>query len=181
MARRVLLVDDEPHVTEALKRALHEEPYDVLTANSGQEALGILAGTPVDVIVADEKMPGMSGTELLTIVRRIYPSTVRMILTGYASVEAAMAAVNDAGIDRFFTKPYDDAALATSIRQALEMKDLREKVKGLLEVVKELTALQSIENAQLKQKLDQLLRPSDGEMDRSLKDLLDEPPTQPPT
>ena len=153
MPHRVLLVDDEPNVTDALKRALYQEPYEVWTAHSGQEALGLLSRGLVDVIVADEKMPGMSGTELLTIVRRISPETIRMILTGYATVEAAIAAINDAGIHYFFTKPYNDVELATSIRHALEMKSLKTRAQHLLELIKELMSTQEAEVKRLEEKL----------------------------
>jgi len=85
MARKVLFVDDELHVTEGLKRALRKEPYEIMSANSADKALEILARQPVDIVVSDEKMPGMSGSEFLTVVCRKYPDTIRIILTGHAS------------------------------------------------------------------------------------------------
>ena len=84
MTTRVLFVDDEPDLTESVRCALRKEPYEILTANSAQEALGILETTEIDVVVSDEGMPEMRGSEFLSIVRRDYPETIRMILTGQA-------------------------------------------------------------------------------------------------
>ena len=79
MSRNVIFVDDKPAITDALKRALRKEPYEILTANSAAEALAILAEIQVDVVVSDEMMPGMSGSEFLAVVRRRYPDTIRII------------------------------------------------------------------------------------------------------
>jgi len=73
MTRKVLFVDDEPHVTDSLKRSLRKEPYEVLSADSASEALKVLAREPVDVVVSDEKMPGMQGSEFLGRVCKLYP------------------------------------------------------------------------------------------------------------
>jgi two-component system probable response regulator PhcQ len=105
MPRRVLFVDDEPHVTESLKRALRKEPYEVLSANSADEALEVLARQPVDVVISDEKMPGMQGSEFLAVVCKQYPETIRIIMTGHGSIEAAIRAINEGEIYRFLTKP----------------------------------------------------------------------------
>lgn len=123
MQPRILLVDDEPQVTAALTRALRREAYDVLTANSAVEALRVLQTVRVDVIVSDEQMPGMVGSELLAIVRRDYPETARIILTGHASLEAAVRAINEGEIYRFLTKPCNTNDLTTVIEQALQQKE----------------------------------------------------------
>ena len=80
--RTLLLVDDEPGVRAALTRMLRNEGYRILTAGSGLEALELLAVNPVQVIISDQRMPGMSGTEFLETVRHLYPNTVRIILSG---------------------------------------------------------------------------------------------------
>jgi DNA-binding NtrC family response regulator len=117
------LVDDEPHVIESLARALRDEPYEILGATSASEALRILANRPVDVVVSDEKMPGMSGSDFLARVCRDYPDTIRIMLTGHASVEAAMRAINEGEIYRFFLKPCNQVDLILAIRQALHQKE----------------------------------------------------------
>jgi two-component system probable response regulator PhcQ len=124
MPHKVLFVDDEPHVTDSLRRALRKEPYDVLSAHSADEALRVLARESVDVVVSDEKMPGMPGSEFLAMVCKLYPETIRIILTGQASMEAAIRAINQGEIYRFLTKPCNEADLAFTIRQALQLKDL---------------------------------------------------------
>jgi len=95
MEHKVLIVDDEPTITDLLKDALANEPYDILSAASAEEALPILDREQVDVVISDEKMPGMSGSEFLAIVRQEYPDTVRMILTGHGSLESAIRAINE--------------------------------------------------------------------------------------
>ena len=124
MPHKVLFVDDEPHVTDSLRRALRKEPYDVLSAHSADEALRVLARESVDVVVSDEKMPGMPGSEFLARVCKLYPETIRIILTGQASIEAAIRAINEGEIYRFLTKPCNEVDLAFTIRQALQLKDL---------------------------------------------------------
>lgn len=127
MSCRVLLVDDEPSVTDALRRALRGRiPGTVLTATSAREALAILAREPVDVIVSDEQMPEMSGSELLSRVRTAHPRTVRIILTGQASFESAIRAINDAEIYRFLTKPCRTDDLIACIDSAIRARDARE-------------------------------------------------------
>jgi two-component system probable response regulator PhcQ len=141
MTHVVLFVDDEPNVTEALKRALRKEPYTVLSAGSAEEALRILSREPVDVVVTDERMPGMPGSELLAVVCRQYPDTVRIILTGHASLQAALVAINKGEIYRFLTKPINELELTVTIRQAIQHKDLMSESRRLLKTFKQQHAL----------------------------------------
>lgn len=133
---RVLLVDDEPNILSALTRTLLDEPYDILTALSAEEGLKLLEMDPCQVIISDERMPGMDGADFLNIVRDNYPETIRMMLTGHASVESTMKAVNSGEIYRFFTKPWDDSVLKLAIRAALEKYDLESENRRLLATVK---------------------------------------------
>jgi len=121
--RRVLFVDDETQITRGIRTALHKEPYEVLVANSGQAALDILAQTPIDVVVSDAEMSGMSGSEFLTIVRDRHPETVRLVLTGQASVESAVEAINEAAVYRFLMKPCAPEDLALVVSQALNERE----------------------------------------------------------
>ncbi len=118
----VLLVDDDPLLLNALTRFFHQEPYNILTAKSAEVALRILSGTQVDVIVSDQCMSGISGTELLAQIRQDYPDTVRIMLTGKPDLETALAAINQGQIYRFFTKPCNAVDLALSIREAIQQK-----------------------------------------------------------
>jgi two-component system, probable response regulator PhcQ len=128
----ILLVDDEINVTEALKRSFRREPYTFVTATSGEAAQQILASQHVDVVVSDEQMPGMSGSEFLSKVRTQYPHTIRMILSGQASLESAVRAINEGEVYRFFLKPCNPTDLLFTIQQALAHKQLEEQSRKLL-------------------------------------------------
>jgi DNA-binding NtrC family response regulator len=128
----ILFVDDEPNVTAALKRACWREPYEVLSAGSAKEALGILAQREVDVVVSDERMPEMSGSEFLAQVRKRHPHTIRIILTGQATLDAAIRAINSGEVYRFFTKPCNEVDLKITLRQALQQRELAAQSRRLL-------------------------------------------------
>jgi DNA-binding NtrC family response regulator len=136
MGNSVLIVDDEPDVISAIKRSLMEETYNIFSANSGVEGLKILKEHKIKLVISDEKMPGMSGTEFLSAVKNIFPETIRIMLTGHASIQAAMKAVNSGEIYRFFSKPWNDVELKLSIRSAIEKYDLEEENRRLLKTVK---------------------------------------------
>lgn len=131
-ANTVLLVDDEPHVTAGLRRALRHEPFDILTADSAAAALGLLAQHPVDVVVSDERMPGMPGSVLLTEVRKRYPDTMRIILSGQAGLDDVLRAINDGEIYRFLLKPINATELGVTIRQAIQQQQLLKQSRKLL-------------------------------------------------
>lgn len=129
----VLLVDDEPNVLEGLKRNLAMD-YDVVTATSGKEGLRRLAEDgPFAVVVSDMRMPGMDGAQFLAQARTAAPETVRMLLTGYAEVEAAIRAIQEGGIFRFLTKPCPPALLQESMEAAVEQHRLIHAERELLE------------------------------------------------
>jgi two-component system, probable response regulator PhcQ len=127
----VLLVDDDNNLLHGLARALHKQPYQLYTARSAKEAMLVLKSHPVDVIVADEQMPGMSGSDLLAWVAQKYPEVARIVLTGQATTETAIRAINQCAVFRFFSKPCKDVQLALAIRAALERKDLSDKNRCL--------------------------------------------------
>lgn len=124
--RTILLVDDDDKLLAGLIRALHEQPFHICTAPNGQEAIRLLETRDIDVIVADERMPGMSGMQLLTWVAEHRPDVVRIILTAYAETETAIRAINNAGVFRFFRKPINEARLAIAIREAIDRKAMIE-------------------------------------------------------
>jgi two-component system, probable response regulator PhcQ len=117
---RVMFVDDEPRITAALKRFLIKDRYDILTAASASEALEQLKEGEVDVVVSDEMMPGMNGLEFLSIVKEKYPNTIRIILTGCASLELLVRAINDCSIYHFLAKPCNKEHLSLVIRRAIQ-------------------------------------------------------------
>ncbi len=117
-ARTLLLVDDEPGILNALKRLLRREGYRILTADSAAEGLDLLAKNQVQVIISDQRMPGMSGVEFLSRVKDLYPETVRMVLSGYSELGTLTDAINRGAIWKFLTKPWDDEALKMTIVDA---------------------------------------------------------------
>ncbi len=116
---RLLLVDDERQVLDGL--ALHlRRRYEVVARTSGAEALATLEQeASFTAVISDLRMPGMNGVELLTEVRQRVPETARVLLTGYADVSSAMAAVNEAAVHRFLTKPCAPAQLARALEEAV--------------------------------------------------------------
>lgn len=115
----VLLVDDEPRVLSALRRSLRREGYRLETAEHPARALERLASSPpVDLVVSDHKMPGMTGAEMLAEVARRRPETARILLSGWVAEisEAKLAEADPAAV---LGKPWDDAELKTAIREAL--------------------------------------------------------------
>jgi response regulator RpfG family c-di-GMP phosphodiesterase len=120
----LLLLDDEPNVLSALVRLLRRDGYHILLAHNAQEAFSLLATHEVQVVVSDQRMPDMNGTEFLSRVRKLYPGTVRIILSGYAELESVLGAINRGEIYRFYTKPWDDQALRENIREAFRYHSL---------------------------------------------------------
>jgi len=116
----VLLVDDEESILSSLRRLLRGQPYDVKLATSGEQALAQMAEGPVDLVMSDARMPGMDGATLLAQINQHHPSTVRILLTGYADPSAIIKAVNDGQIHRYISKPWNDDELLLTLRQALE-------------------------------------------------------------
>lgn len=116
----LLLLDDEPNILAALRRTLRREGWQVHATGSPQEALDILAVHPVGVVVSDQRMPQMTGTEFLRQVRRQYPETVRILLSGYSEIGAVTAAVNEGAVWKYLSKPWDDEALREQVRLAFD-------------------------------------------------------------
>ncbi|SFR67284.1 Response regulator c-di-GMP phosphodiesterase, RpfG family, contains REC and HD-GYP domains [Marinobacter daqiaonensis] len=116
---RLLLVDDEENILRSLKRLLRREPYELVTAESGEAALRILENERIDLVISDARMPGMDGPSLLSLIRRRWPWVIRILLTGYADMESTVKAINDGQIYRYISKPWEDEELKVIVRQAL--------------------------------------------------------------
>ena len=122
--RRLLLLDDEENVLSSLKRLFRRDGYEIYAATEATKAFEILAEHPIGVVISDQRMPGMSGTEFLRRVKELYPDTVRIVLSGYTELQAATDAINEGAIYRFLTKPWDDNQLRTAIRDAFLQLEL---------------------------------------------------------
>jgi EAL domain-containing protein (putative c-di-GMP-specific phosphodiesterase class I)/ActR/RegA family two-component response regulator len=124
-SRTLLLVDDEPNVLSSLKRLFHREGYTLLTAESGQEGLELLASHDVGVVISDARMPQMDGGVFLGKVRELHPQIVRMMLSGYTDLKAVTTAVNRGELFCFLTKPWDPAELIDTTRDAFRHYESR--------------------------------------------------------
>lgn len=132
MSEKILCVDDDPNILQAYQRALHKE-FHIDAALGGEEALSaVTRHGPYAVVVADMRMPGMTGVEVLARVRQITPDTVRMMLTGNADQQTALEAVNEGQIFRFMTKPCPPEAFAKALAAGLEQYRLVTAERELL-------------------------------------------------
>jgi response regulator RpfG family c-di-GMP phosphodiesterase len=118
--KRILFVDDEENILRSLKRLFTSADYEVLTALSGTDGLAVLKEVDVPVIVSDQRMPLMTGTEFLEKSRELSPDAVRIILTGYADIEATIDAINRGGAYRYVSKPWNDNDLLLAIKDAFD-------------------------------------------------------------
>lgn len=117
---KVLLVDDEEPILNSLRRLLRGQPYEVLLATSGAQALEIMALQPVDLVMSDARMPNMDGATLLAHVRQRYPAATRIMLTGYADPSAIIKAINEGQIHHYISKPWNDDEMLLTLCQALD-------------------------------------------------------------
>jgi YesN/AraC family two-component response regulator len=131
----ILYVDDEESNLKGF-RSIYFTEYSIYTALSGQEAMDVLANHEVHVIITDQKMPGMTGVQFLSNAISKYPDPIRIILTGYSDIEVLMKAINECGIFRYLTKPWDENEMNLTINQALNTYALR---KENHELIKKLT------------------------------------------
>ncbi|SDH60928.1 putative bifunctional diguanylate cyclase/phosphodiesterase [Propionivibrio dicarboxylicus] len=124
MRHTLLIVDDEEYIVRALVRLLRHDPYRILTASSGEQALDVLAANDVHVILSDQRMPGMSGSEFLARAREVCPESVRVVLSGYSDFASISDAVNHGNIYKFIAKPWNDELLRATLAEACERYDL---------------------------------------------------------
>jgi signal transduction histidine kinase len=146
----LLIVDDEADVLDSLRHQFHRD-YRVLTCIAGAEAIRVLQEDQVEVILTDQRMPGMSGDQFLRHARTLKPDAIRMLFTGYADMQAVINAVNEGAIFRYILKPWNTVELEGIIRQGVEQYDLLAERRRLVE------ELQSA-NAQLVRANEELAR-----------------------
>ncbi|MDR0736583.1 MAG: EAL domain-containing protein [Zoogloeaceae bacterium] len=121
--RTLLLLDDEPNILHSLQRLFRLDGYKILSTTDPGEAFDLLARNRVQVVISDQRMPVMSGTEFLARVKDIYPDTMRIVLSGYSEIESITQAINQGAIYKFFTKPWDDNQLRNNIREAFTVAE----------------------------------------------------------
>ncbi|MBF0227092.1 MAG: response regulator [Desulfobacterales bacterium] len=146
----LLIVDDESEVLKSIKRYFRNK-YIIYTANSGDEGYKTISSQPVHIIICDQRMPGMSGTEFFKKIKNTFPYTIRIILTGYSDIQAVISAINEGNVFRYVAKPWDPIELDAIIKDAFErywltinnlilMKELKIANETLEERVKARTA-----------------------------------------
>ncbi len=173
---RILFVDDEPNVIKSMLRIFRQENYDLLTAGSAQEALSKLSKNKVQVVISDHRMPEMNGTELLREIKKRYPAIIRIMLTGYADVDAVMGAVNDGAVYKFITKPWNDDDLRLTVSLALEQYDLiqenktlKQKTAAQKQEIKHLSRFVDVHRSQLGNHLVRLGHIQESDLEKALR------------
>lgn len=142
---KVLLVDDEENILRSLKRLLMNEGIEILVANSGDKALDMIKNNEdIGLIISDQRMPGLTGVDFLEQAKKISPSSIRILLTGYSDITAAIDAINRGGASKYLTKPWKDEELIMSVREACQRYVLVQKNR-------QLSALIQQKNEELKQ------------------------------
>ena len=116
---KVLLVDDEESILNSLRRLLRGQPYELLLATSGAQALEVMEQHSIDLVMTDARMPNMDGATLLAHIHRLYPTTTRILLTGYADMPTIIKAINEGQIHRYISKPWNDEEMLLTLRQSL--------------------------------------------------------------
>ncbi|SOB77853.1 PAS domain S-box-containing protein/diguanylate cyclase (GGDEF) domain-containing protein [Marinobacter sp. LV10R510-11A] len=118
--KTLLLLDDDANILKALKRTLRRDNYHILSTTKVSEAFSMLAENDVEVIISDQRMPEMSGTEFFSQVKAIYPNTVRIVLSGYTDLKSVTDAINQGSIYKFLTKPWEDSHIREHVHQAFK-------------------------------------------------------------
>lgn len=165
---KLLLVDDEKNILRSLQRVLRKEPYELTTATSGDQAVGLLEEQRFDLVISDARMPGIDGPTLLATIKKKDPWCIRILLTGYADINSTIKAINDGQIYRYISKPWDDDELRLIIRQALAFQHSERRRLAL----EKLTRKQNRELHELNATLEQKVHARTEEL-RETADMLD--------
>ena len=147
---KILLVDDEPDNLQLLKRVLRTN-YDIMTASNGKEALDLveLHGNDISLIISDQRMPVMSGTEFFTEIKDRYPRIIKILLTGFSDIDTLIESVNNCNLFQYVLKPFTPEDLIMIIQNGIRVYDLKYNKESLLQELKELffTTIKSIASA----------------------------------
>jgi putative nucleotidyltransferase with HDIG domain len=134
---RILIVDDEPGILELLQEGFEEAGYNVITALNGLEALKLIERDHPEIILSDNRMPNLTGIELFERVRKEYPDTIRLLMTGYADLNIAIEAINRGWVYKFIPKPFKMEEILVTIRRALEYNEVVKQKKRLEEQIRQ--------------------------------------------
>lgn len=165
---RVLLVDDEENILNSLRRLLRGQPYELVMANGGAQALQLFEEQPFDLVVSDARMPGMDGAALLAEIHKRCPQCMSILLTGYADIQTIITAINEGQIYRYLSKPWNDDELLLAIRQALAFQFAERERERL----QQLTQEQNKQLAALNESLEKRVQARTAELQQTA-DMLD--------
>ena len=151
----ILFIDDEAYILKSLERLFEDEGYEILTSQTPSEALELIKNKPVTVIISDFRMPEMDGVQLLESAASLCPEAVRVMLTGYADIEAIISAINRGQVFRFITKPWNEDEFKTMVGHCIRYYEMIKENHYLSELTlkqnEELKAL----NSSLKASIDE--------------------------
>ena len=157
MSERILLLDDEPHIISSLQRLLRNglkdtagERYAVETFTDAKLALARAHECSFALAISDQRMPGMTGVEFLRQLRQVQPDCGRIILSGYADLSSLVAAINEAEIARFISKPWADFDLLSAVRQVLRVRELTLENQRLADQVRQQSGMLTAQEAELR-------------------------------
>jgi two-component system probable response regulator PhcQ len=139
MAKHVILiVDDEPNILAMLNRLLRTEDREIILAENVTDGLEKLKGRGgVDLVISDNRLPDITGVDFLVKVRQLYPDTIRILITGYPDLDAAVKAINKGQVYRFITKPWENEELKLIVKQALDYCDVLRDNRALLKIARQ--------------------------------------------
>lgn len=166
----LLFIDDESNILAALKRLFRPLNYNILTAESGAEALALMGKEHVDLVISDMRMPQMSGIEVLEQIRGKWPDVVRILLTGYSDIGSTIAAINRGEIYRYIAKPWNDDDIVLVVREALERKHLLAEKQRLEELTVRQNLALKVLNSGLEDKVRQRTEQLHGALEHLKKD-----------
>jgi DNA-binding NtrC family response regulator len=152
---KVLFVDDDTLALDTFKALLKKEPYEILTARNGMEALQILSEEKIKVMISDYRMPKMNGVELAERVQQEWPNIIKIILSGASDKETVISAINKGKIYKFMTKSWYRDDMKLTIRQALEQYNLAENNRLLNNTVRQQNEALKELNAKLEKMVNQ--------------------------
>lgn len=165
----VLFVDDEEHILKSLRRLFRKEGYEILAYSDPLRAVEVIREKEIDVIVSDQRMPGMSGAELLEEAHEANPDAVRIMLTGYTDLASAEDAINKGQVWRFLVKPWNDEDLRVTVRQAVNLVEMRRAQKRMVAQIR----AQNAELARLNEQLEKRAESSERKLENLREKIAD--------
>lgn len=132
MKEKILIIDDDEHILKTCERLLRSKDYHCFVFSSARKALENAELIQPAVVVADQRMPEIEGTVLLEMIRRTMPFTIRIIMTGYADLNAIISNINNGNIFKFIKKPWDDLSFLNEIEKAIEQYRMNDSLSEIL-------------------------------------------------